>query len=55
MKEGTTPTSEYKCVNCMAYNKDHPTNLMDTAHSSLDKKCLSLKAVLNKYKRNTDY
>jgi len=55
LKECTTPTSEYKCVNCMVNNKHHPTNLMDTAHSSLDKKCDSLKAVLDKYKRNTDY
>ena len=55
LKECTTPTSEYKCVNCMAYNKHHPTNQMDTAHSSLDKKCPSLIAVLEKYKRNTDY
>jgi hypothetical protein len=55
LKECTNPTSEYKCINCMAYNKHNPTNLMDTAHSSLDKKCPSLKAVLDKYKRNTDY
>jgi hypothetical protein len=50
LKECTTPISEYKCINCMAYNKHHPTNLMDTAHSSLDKKCPSLKTVLEKYK-----
>ena len=49
------PILEYKFINCMAYNKRHPTNLMDTAHYSLDKKCPSLKAVLDKYKRNTDY
>ena len=55
LKECTTPTLEHKCVNCMAYNKHHPTNLIDTAHSSLDRNCPSLKAVLDKYKRNTDY
>jgi hypothetical protein len=41
--------------NCMVYNKHHPTNQMDTAHSSLDKKCPSLIAVLTKYKKNADY
>jgi len=39
----------------MVYNKHHPTNQMDTAHSSLDKKCPSLIAVLANYKKNSDY
>ena len=55
LKECTSSTSEYKYVNCIVYNKHHPANQMDTALSSLDKKCPSLIAVLEKYKRNTDY
>jgi hypothetical protein len=55
LKECTSSISEYKCVNCLVYNKHHPTNPIDTAHSSLDKKCPSLIAVLEKYKKNTDY
>jgi hypothetical protein len=55
LKECTATKSEHKCINCMIYNKYHQTNQTDTAHSSLDKKCPSLLAVLEKYKQNTDY
>jgi hypothetical protein len=30
----------------MVYKKHHPTTQIDTAHTSLDKKCPSLKAIL---------
>ena len=36
----------------MVYKKHHPTTQIDSAHTSLDKKCPSLKAILAKYKKN---
>jgi hypothetical protein len=55
LKECKAATSEHKCINCITYNKHHPHSQIDTAHTSLDKKCPSLIAVLDKYKKNIDY
>jgi hypothetical protein len=55
LKDCTAAKSDYKCINCLTYNRHHQTNQIDTAHSSLEKNCPSLLAVLEKYKRNTDY
>jgi len=55
LKQCTAAPTEYKCINCMVYKKHHPTTQIDTAHTSLDKKCPSLKAILEKYKKNTEY
>ena len=45
----------FKCTNCVNYNKHNPTKSIIVAHSSLDKKCSSLHAVIEKYKLNTEY
>jgi hypothetical protein len=55
LKECTATKADYKCVNCTTYNQHNHTTQNDTAHSSLDRKCPSLRAVLEKYKRNTAY
>ena len=55
LKECKAATSEHKCINCITYNKHHPHTQIETAHSSLDKTCPSLIAVLDKYKKNIDY
>jgi hypothetical protein len=55
LKECKATISEHKCINCITYNKHHPHTQIDTAHSSLDKKCPSLIAVLDKYRKNIDY
>jgi hypothetical protein len=55
LRDCTATKSEYKCINCLVYNRHHQTNQIDIAHSSLDKSCPSLLAVLEKYKQNTDY
>ena len=55
LKDCTATQAEYKCVNCATYNKHNNTTQNDTAHSSLDRKCPSLYAVLERYKRNTAY
>jgi len=48
-------TLEYKCMKSLVYNKHHPANQLDIAHSSFDKKCPNLIAVQEKYKKNTGY
>lgn len=55
LRDCTATKSEYKCINCLTYNRHHQTTQIDIAHSSLDKSCPSLMAVIEKYKRNTDY
>jgi len=55
LRDCTAAKSEYKCINCLVYNRHYQTNQIDIAHSSLDKSCPSLLAVLEKYKQNTDY
>ena len=55
LKECTAPRNEYKCINCVTYNtynKDRETN---ENHSSLDRHCPSLQAIIEKYKQNTNY
>ena len=48
LKDCTTTKAEYKCVNCTTYNQHNHTTQNDTAHSSLGRKCPSLRAVLEK-------
>lgn len=54
-KDCTASESEYKCINCIIYNKYHKTKEVCIKHSSLDKNCSSLHAILEKYKQNIDY
>jgi hypothetical protein len=55
LKERKAAASEHKCINCLTYNKQHPHTQINTAHSSLDRKCPSLTAVLDKYRKNRNY
>ena len=55
LKECKTPKAEYKCINCLVYNKHHKDHQIDIAHSALHKECPSLIAVLEKYRKNTAY
>lgn len=54
LKECTAPSNQHKCINCTIYNiynnKAIPIN-----HTSLDRNCPSLHAIIEKYKRNTNY
>jgi len=55
LKECTTSRPEYKCINCATYNtynKDRKTN---ENHSSIDRNCPSLQAMIVKYRQNTNY
>jgi len=50
LKGCTANKTKYKCINCITHNKHNHTTKHDTSHSSLDRKCLSLRAVLEKNK-----
>jgi hypothetical protein len=55
LKECSAAPSEHKCINCIMYSKYNQNKHIRNSHSSLDKKCSSLQALLEKYRRNTDY
>jgi hypothetical protein len=46
---------QYKCINCMMYNKYSNDDKINENHSSLDRNCPSTQAVVAKYIQNTDY
>jgi len=39
----------------MTYNKHNQNRSINEDHSSLDRKCPSMQAMIAKYKQNTDY
>jgi hypothetical protein len=55
MKDCSANPQEYKCINCLCYNKHNQGKTICANHSSLDKNCPSLLAVLEKQKINTNY
>ena len=55
LKDCVAEPKSYKCVNCTIYNKFNPHKNICTNHSSLDKKCPSMQAILERYRRNTEY
>jgi len=48
LKDCSVDPRSYKCINCTIYNKHNPNKNIYTNHSSLDKKCPSLLAILEK-------
>jgi len=54
LKECRSPAEQYKCVNCMTYNRHSKADKVSENHSSLDKNCPCMQAVLAKYRLNTD-
>jgi hypothetical protein len=55
LKDCAAEPNSFKCVNCTIYNKYNPQTNIRTNHSSLDKTCLSMIAILERYGRNTEY
>ena len=55
LKECTATPEQYKCTNCHTFNTYNKNNKISENHSSLDRNCSSLQAVLEKYKQHTDY
>ena len=54
MKECSANPQNYKCINCTSFNKHNHGKTTCVNHSSLDRNCPSLLAVLEKLK-NTNY
>jgi hypothetical protein len=55
MQDCKASKENYRCVNCINYNKHNKTTKVNDAHSSLDKNCGCYKAVLKKYTERLDY
>ena len=55
LKECKASVDQHKCVNCVIYNQYNKIGKIREDHTSLDKNCPSLQAVLEKYRHNTDY
>jgi len=54
LKECKGDSMVYKCFNCVIYNKHNPSTNISVDHSSVDKKCPSMQAIIEKYRLNTD-
>ena len=55
LKGCTASRAEYKCTDCMTYNKHNQNRSINEDHSSLDRKCPSMQAMIARYKQNTDH
>ena len=55
LKDCKASADQYRCINCITYNRYNKSGRIRENHPSLDKNCPSLQAVLEKYRRNTDY
>ena len=55
MKECTANTVDYKCINCATYNLHNKNANICDNHSTLDRQCPSLLALLERYRQNIDY
>ena len=55
LKECTASQNDFKCINCMTYNKYNQSKTICKNHSSFDKSCPNLQALLTNYKQNTGY
>lgn len=55
LAECRASTSELNCINCISFNNYNQQNPVNINHSSLDKNCPSLIAVIRKFKQNIDY
>jgi len=55
LKECTTNPQVYECINCLCYKKHYQDTPICVSHTSLDKNCPSLHAILDKQRKNTDY
>jgi hypothetical protein len=55
MKECTSNSSAYKCINGTTYNLHNKNARICDNHSTLDRNCPSLQVVLERYRQNIDY
>ena len=54
VKVCTAPPCDYKCVHCVNYKKYNGSAKVRENHSSMEKNCPSLQAVIEKHKQNTE-
>jgi len=54
LKDCKAQPVDFKCMNCLTYNHHKNTKIKEN-HASLDRKCPSMQAIIEKYKRNADY
>ena len=55
LNECNAERKDFKCVNCINFNKYNNNRKVCENHSSTDKNCPSFQALIKKYKQNTDY
>ena len=55
LSECKASTNEFKCINCINYNKRIKDNKVNERHSSFDKSCFCLQQLIRNYKKNIDY
>jgi len=55
LKECKADSMQHKCINCVTFNKHNQSKNVSVNHSSLDKKCPSMLAIIEKYRLNTEY
>lgn len=55
LSECKASTNEFKCINCINYNKRIKDNKVNERHSSFDKSCFCLQQLIRNYKQNIDY
>jgi hypothetical protein len=55
LKDCKAQSADLKCINCRAYNYHNKNTKINENHSSMDRKCPSMLAIIEKYKKNTDY
>jgi len=55
MKDCTVSPPDYKCINCATYNLHNKNARICENHSTLDRNCPSLLALLDRYRQNIDY
>jgi hypothetical protein len=55
LKDCKASTEQYKCINCIIYNRYSKDERISEYNSSLDRNFSSTQAVITKYIQNTDY
>jgi len=55
MRECKARRTEYRCINCITYNKFNQNKTVKEDHSALDRKCPSMQAMVEKYRQKKAY
>jgi hypothetical protein len=55
LKDCKAQPVDFKCIKCWTYNHHNKNTKINENYTALDKKCPSMQAIIEKYKRKTDY